>query len=154
VRVRADQALHQLSCLHPRREIVAPHLPLCATTATYLAGPAVSNVLSLACGSVVPLCRMQFQHTSTRLPIGVEGYNCRLVLAGYTYYRKDALLPRRFSSVTKALGGRSICPSLTGTPSLLTYGVKLASILIPAVVETSLLQFQHPVRLRRIERGR
>lgn len=95
--VRAGQALRQLSCLHPRREIVAPHLPLCATTATYLAGPAVSNVLSLACGSVVPLYRMQFQHTSSRLPIGVEGYNCRLVLAGYTYYRKDALLPRRFS---------------------------------------------------------
>src|SRR4051812_32267946 len=76
---RAGQAFHQLSCLPPHRGIVAPHLPLCATTATYLAEPAVSNMLSLAYDYVVPLSRMQFQHTSSRLPIAVEGHNCRII---------------------------------------------------------------------------
>jgi len=110
VRARASpgQAFHQLSCLHPRREIVAHHLPLCATTVTYLAGPAVSNMLSLGCGCAVPLSRMQFQHTSSRLPIGVEGHNCRLVLAGYTGYMRDVLLPGCLRWVTKFWGaGRS-----------------------------------------------
>ena len=96
---------------------------------------------------------MPFQHTSSPLPIGVEGDNCRLVLAAYTDCTKDALLPRRFSTVTRPLGGRSIRASLTGTPSLLIYGVMLASMLIVAGVETSLLQFQHAARLRRMERG-
>jgi hypothetical protein len=128
VRVRAGQAFHQLSCLYPRREIVAPHLPSCATTATYLAEPAVSNMSSLGCGCAVPLSRMQFQHTSSRLPTGVEGHNCRLVLAGYTDYMKDVLLPGRLRWVTKFRGGRSIRKSLTRASSLLTYGVRLASI--------------------------
>lgn len=93
-------------------ETVASHLPLCVSTGIYLAEPAVSNMLSVACGSVVPLSRMQFQHTLSRLPIGVEGYNCRLVLVGRTDYRRGVLLPSRLRWVTneKNFGGGQVDP--------------------------------------------
>lgn len=93
-------------------EIVASHLPLCVSTGTYHAELAVSNMLSLACGYVVPLSRMQSQQTLSRLPIEVEGHNCRLVLAGHTDYRRGVLLPSRLRSVTneKNFGGGQVDP--------------------------------------------
>jgi hypothetical protein len=92
---RAGQGFHPLSYFHPLGEIAVPRLPLCATTLIYLAEQVVSSVLSPGFGYAVPLYRMQFQHTLSRLPIGVEDHNCRPVHAGYTGYMRAVLLPGR-----------------------------------------------------------